>query len=95
MDEDEDDDDEEDDDEEEDEDDDEKDEDEDGDGMSETSSAMYDPSADPEGFARRLDELAGVLEMSGAEAKALREGPIIGKGKKGMSYIDALEDKAQ
>lgn len=47
--------------------------------VSDTSSAMYDPAADPEGFARRQDELAGVLEMGEEEAKALKWGPAIGR----------------
>lgn len=47
---------------------------------SETSSAMYDAAADPEGFATRLDELAGVLEMGEEEMQALKWGPNIGRG---------------
>lgn len=62
-------------------------EEEEGDGMSETSSAMYDPATDPEGFSRRLDELAGVLEMGEEEARAMRQGPMIGKAKKGVSVL--------
>ncbi|WVQ83862.1 hypothetical protein IAT38_006006 [Cryptococcus sp. DSM 104549] len=48
-------------------------------GLSEGSSGMYDPDADPEAFARRLDELAGVLEMGEVEAKAMRWGPSFNK----------------
>ncbi|WVF70149.1 hypothetical protein IAT40_004937 [Kwoniella sp. CBS 6097] len=47
--------------------------------QSESSSAQYDPDADPEGFAQRLDELAGVLEVGEEEARALRWGPAMGK----------------
>lgn len=65
-----------------------------GDGMSETSSAMYDPATDPEGFAKRLDELAGTLEISEEEARALRQGPAIGKGKKSELYQALLIDWA-
>jgi hypothetical protein len=46
--------------------------------MSETSSAMFDPEADPEGYAMRLDELAGVLELSEKEEQALRWAPTKG-----------------
>jgi hypothetical protein len=56
------------------EDDDEEDEEEDY-AASETSSAMYDPDADPEGFARRQDELAGILEIGEEETRALKWGP--------------------
>lgn len=42
------------------------------------SSNAFDPDEDPEGWAERIDELAGVLEMSEAEARALRWGPAIG-----------------
>lgn len=52
------------------------------DAASETSSAMYDPQVDPEGFARRLNELAGMMEMSEEETRAMRQGPIVGKGHK-------------
>lgn len=54
-----------------------------GDDMSDTSSAMFDPEADPEGWARRLDELAGVLEIGEEEARAMRWGPAVGKRKEG------------
>ncbi|KAK8846656.1 hypothetical protein IAR55_005743 [Kwoniella newhampshirensis] len=47
--------------------------------QSESSSADYDPDADPEAFARRLDELAGVLEVGEEEARALRWGPALGR----------------
>ncbi|WWD00242.1 hypothetical protein V866_007151 [Kwoniella sp. B9012] len=51
---------------------------------SESSSAQYDPDADPEGFAQRLDELAGVLEIGEEESKAIRWGlPISRKQKQG------------
>jgi hypothetical protein len=53
---------------------------------SETSSVMYDPEVDPEGFARRLDELAGTLEVGQEEARALRWGPAIGREGDGESY---------
>ncbi|KAL1408470.1 hypothetical protein Q8F55_005282 [Vanrija albida] len=46
---------------------------------SEGSSAAYDPDDDPEAWAERLDELAGVLEMSEVEARALRWGPAVGR----------------
>ena len=46
--------------------------------MSEGSSADYDAEADPEGWAKRLDELAGVLEISEEEARAVRWGPALG-----------------
>ena len=42
---------------------------------SETSSALFDPEADPQGWAKRLDELAGVLEMDEEESRAMRWGP--------------------
>ncbi|WVQ97742.1 hypothetical protein IAU59_004856 [Kwoniella sp. CBS 9459] len=47
--------------------------------QSESSSAQYDPDADPEGFAQRLDELAGVLEVGEEEARAIRWGPAMAK----------------
>lgn len=50
---------------------------------SEGSSAAFDPDNDPVGFAERLDELAGVLEMGEAEARALRWGPAMGRGNHG------------
>ena len=50
---------------------------------SETSSAMFDPDADPEGWAARLDELAGVKEMGEEEARALRWGPPFEKDQEG------------
>ncbi|KAK6904067.1 hypothetical protein I203_107581 [Kwoniella mangroviensis CBS 8507] len=51
---------------------------------SESSSAQYDPDTDPEGFAQRLDELAGVLEIGEEESKAIRWGlPISQKQKQG------------
>ncbi|OCF30459.1 hypothetical protein I316_07895 [Kwoniella heveanensis BCC8398] len=54
-------------------------EDDEGYAHSESSSAQYDPDADPEGFAQRLDELAGVLEVGEEEARAVRWGPAVGK----------------
>ena len=54
------------------------------DAKSETSSVMFDYDVDPEGFARRLDELAGTLEVGEEEARALRWGPAIGKEGKGQ-----------
>ncbi|WVR04358.1 hypothetical protein IAU60_001359 [Kwoniella sp. DSM 27419] len=59
---------------------------------SEGSSAQYDPDADPEGFAQRLDELAGVLEMGEEEARALRWGPAIGRERDAPALsMDALK----
>ena len=52
---------------------------EEGDAKSETSSVMFDYDVDPEGFARRLDELAGTLEVGEEEARALRWGPAMVK----------------
>lgn len=45
---------------------------------SEGSSDIFDPDNDPVGFAERLDELAGVMEMGEVEARALRWGPSMG-----------------
>lgn len=45
---------------------------------SDSSSAAFDPDEDPGGWAERLDELAGLLEVSEEEARALRWGPAIG-----------------
>jgi len=59
---------------------------EEGDAKSETSSVMFDYDVDPEGFARRLDELAGTLEVGEEEARALRWGPSIGKEANGSSF---------
>jgi hypothetical protein len=61
--------------------------DEDGDAKSETSSAEFDPDTDPEGFARRQDELAGTLEVGEQEARALRWGPAIGRERDGTSHL--------
>ncbi|GMK57499.1 hypothetical protein CspeluHIS016_0403330 [Cutaneotrichosporon spelunceum] len=44
---------------------------------SEGSSAVFDPDNDPAGFAERLDELAGVMEIGEEEARALRWGPSL------------------
>lgn len=55
------------------------------DAMSDTSSAMYDPEADPDAYARRLDELAGVLEMGEQEARSMRWG--IAADRKGESLL--------
>ena len=52
----------------------EEEEEEEYDGSSDTSSALFDPKADPDGFAKRLDELAGVLEVGEEEARALKWG---------------------
>lgn len=52
---------------------------------SETSSAMYDADADPTGFARRQDELAGIMEMGEEEARAMRRGPPFGRDRHGQS----------
>lgn len=49
------------------------------DDASDGSSDLYDPDADPEAFAKRLDELAGVLEMNEVEQTALKWDPPIGK----------------
>lgn len=49
------------------------------DDASDGSSDLYDPDADPEAFAKRLDALAGVLEMNEVEATALKWDPPIGK----------------
>jgi hypothetical protein len=63
-----------------------------GDAKSETSSVMFDYDVDPEGFARRLDELAGTLEVGQEEARALRWGPAIGKEGNGkLPSMSALE----
>ncbi len=58
----------------------------DGEG-SETSSAMFDREGDPEGWAKRLDELAGVLEVGEEEARAVRWGPAIGRQRDGERII--------
>ena len=55
---------------------------------SETSSMMFDREGDPEGWARRLDELAGVLEVKEEEARAMRWGPAMGIEREG-EYIVA------
>ncbi|EIW68622.1 hypothetical protein TREMEDRAFT_57164, partial [Tremella mesenterica DSM 1558] len=47
--------------------------------MSEGSSAEYDPETNPEEWANRLDELAGVLEVGEEEARAIRWGPALGQ----------------
>lgn len=52
-------------------------------GESDGSSAAYDPDDDPEAWAERLDELAGVLEMSEVEARALRRGPAVARERDG------------
>ncbi|KAK4683951.1 hypothetical protein P7C73_g6257, partial [Tremellales sp. Uapishka_1] len=44
---------------------------------SENSSAAFDPEVDPVGYSKRLDELAGTLEMSEGEARATRWGPSL------------------
>nr|KIR86101.1 hypothetical protein I308_03634 [Cryptococcus tetragattii IND107] len=49
------------------------------DDASDGSSDLYDPDADPEAFSKRLDELAGVLEMNEVEQTALKWDPPIGK----------------
>lgn len=48
--------------------------------FSEGSSAVFDPDNDPAGFAERLDELAGVLEVREDEARAVRWGPDLSGG---------------
>lgn len=45
---------------------------------SDASSLGFHPDDNPEAWAERLDELAGVLEMSEGEARAMRWGPPIG-----------------
>ncbi|WVN88659.1 uncharacterized protein L203_103870 [Cryptococcus depauperatus CBS 7841] len=47
--------------------------------VSDGSSDLYDPDADPESFAQRLDELAGVLEMGEVEARSMRYDPPVAK----------------
>ena len=42
--------------------------------LSDSSSAMFEKDLDPEGWAERLDELAGVLEVGEEEARAMRWG---------------------
>lgn len=54
---------------------------------SETSSAAFDPDDDPEQWAERLDELAGKLEVSEAEARAVRWGPAIGSQRNGEENL--------
>jgi len=54
---------------------------------SEASSVMFDRDLDPEGWAKRLDELAGVLEMGEEEARALRWGPALGRERDGGSPL--------
>jgi hypothetical protein len=48
--------------------------------FSEGSSAVFDADNDPAGFAERLDELAGVLEVREDEARAVRWGPDLSGG---------------
>jgi hypothetical protein len=60
---------------------------EEGDAKSETSSIMFDYDVDPEGFARRLDELAGTLEVGEEEARALRWGPAMVKEGNSASFL--------
>ncbi|WWC87152.1 uncharacterized protein L201_002038 [Kwoniella dendrophila CBS 6074] len=58
---------------------------------SEGSSAQYDPDTDPEGFAQRLDELAGVLEITPAESNAIKWGlPLSKKQKPSNIPIDSF-----
>jgi hypothetical protein len=70
-------------DEEEEEDEDDEGQDEDDDNASATSSQVYDRESDPEGYASRLDELAGVLEMGQVELNAIKWGPVMGKQRDG------------
>ena len=76
----------------------EEDEQEGDDAASDTSSADYDPDADPEGFAKRLDELAGVKEVGVREERAVRVGPVLGllpgekRGKLSASAVACLHD---
>lgn len=65
-------------------------EDEDGDAVSEGSSADYDRVNDPEVYAKRLDGLAGVLEMREDEARAIKWGPSIGRERDGELAPTAL-----
>lgn len=58
------------------------------------SSAAFDPDEDPEGWAERLDELAGVLEVSEAESRALRWGPAIGLEKDGEYHTPIISCNA-
>lgn len=64
---------------------------EDGTG-SEGSSILFDRDMDPEGWAKRLDEIAGVLEMNEVENRAIRWGPAIGRqnpGEPGLILVFA------
>ena len=58
-------------------------EEEDEDLESDTSSAMFDPDMDPVGWARRLDELAGVLEVGEREVRSMKWGPNLTKEPEG------------
>lgn len=49
----------------------------------ESEGSSIDPEEDPIAWAERLDEIAGKLEMSEAEARALRWGPSIGSQQDG------------
>ena len=57
---------------------------------SETSSMIYDQNLDPDGWAKRLDELAGVMEMGEVEARALKWGPPIGKEREGEFLLRVI-----
>jgi hypothetical protein len=64
----------------------------DADAVSEGSSADYDRLTDPVGYAKRLDGLAGVLEMREDEARAMKWGPGMGRERDGecACFIEAI-----
>ncbi|AAW43228.1 hypothetical protein CNBD0960 [Cryptococcus deneoformans B-3501A] len=64
------------------------------DDASDGSSDLYDPDADPEAFAKRLDELAGVLEMNEVEATALKWDPPIGKDHRHHPHLHSSDFKS-
>ena len=57
------------------------------DAASDTSSAMLDPVSDPAGFAKRLNELAGEVEVGEKEARAMRWGPDMIKREPSQSRL--------
>ena len=44
------------------------------------SSSFFEAETDPVAWARRLDEIAGIMEMTETEERALRCGPLMQKG---------------